>query len=44
MTGGEFSDENLIFKEIRSEGLLDTLKDKRKELISQELTLEGLKK
>lgn len=44
MTGGEYSDENLIFKEIRSLGLLDELKDKRKELISKELTVESVRK
>ena len=41
---GEFGDGNLVFKEIRSLGLLDKLKDYKKELISKELTLEGVKK
>lgn len=39
---GEFGDGNLIFKEIRSLGLLDKLKDRKKELISQELTVEDM--
>lgn len=39
---GEFGDGNLIFKEIRSLGLLDKLKDRKKELVSQELTVEEL--
>lgn len=38
---GEFGDGNLIFKEIRSLGLLDKLKDKKKELVSKELTVES---
>lgn len=42
-TEGEFGDGNLIFKEIRSLGMLDQLKDRKKELISKELTLENLK-
>lgn len=41
-TGGEFSIGNLLFKEIRNLGLLDQLKDKLKEIQSQELTLENL--
>lgn len=40
---GEFGDGNLVFKEIRSLGLLDKLKDYKKELVSKELTVEQLK-
>ena len=39
---GEFGKGNLIFKEIRNLGLLDTLKDRLKEIKSKELTLENL--
>ena len=41
-TEGEFSVGNLIFKAVRNEGLLDALKDKRNELRSKELTVEGM--
>ena len=40
--GVEYSTENLIFKEVRNEGLLDKLKEHRDELTSQELSLESL--
>lgn len=39
---GEYGAGNQIFKEIRNRGLLDEMKDKIKELRSQELTLEHL--
>lgn len=41
-TQGEFAVGNLLFKEIRNLGLLDQLKDRLKELQSQELTLEHI--
>lgn len=41
-TDGEFGLGNLIFKQIRNEGLLDALKDKKRELVDKELTLEKL--
>lgn len=41
MKDGEFSLGNLVFKEIRNQGLLDQLKDKVYELSSKELSLEG---
>lgn len=37
--GGEFGKGNLIFKQIRNDGLLDALKEKRVELASQELSI-----
>lgn len=37
--GGEFGKGNLIFKQIRNDGLLDALKDRRVELASQELSI-----
>ena len=40
--GSEFSDENLIFKEVRNAGLLDKLKELKNELISKDLSLESL--
>ena len=42
MTDGEFGKGNLVFKEIRNEGLLDALKEKQYELSSKELSLESL--
>ena len=39
-TDGEYGVGNLLFKEIRNRGLLDALKDKYNEMISDELTLE----
>lgn len=39
---GELGTGNFIFKQIRSKGLLDKLKDKYYELRSKELTLEGV--
>lgn len=42
MTDGEFGKGNLVFKEIRNEGLLDKLKQKQYELSSKELSLESL--
>lgn len=41
---GEFSDANLIFKEIRNLGLLDQLKDEYYRLISKEISVENLNK
>lgn len=43
-TEGEFSVGNLVFKAIRNEGLLDKLKERRLELRSKALTVEGLRK
>lgn len=40
---GEYSDENLLFKEIRNKGYLDKLKELRDQVVSQRLTLESLK-
>ncbi len=39
VNGGEFSKGNLIFKQLRNEGLLDALKDKRVQIASQELSI-----
>lgn len=39
-TDGEYGVGNLLFKEIRNSGLLNALKDKYNEMISDELTLE----
>lgn len=39
---GEYSEGNLIFKEIRNKGYLDNLKDLRAKVISDKLTLEEL--
>ena len=41
-TDGEFAVGNLLFKELRNMGYLDALKDKLKEIQSQDLTLEQL--
>lgn len=41
-TEGEYGKGNQIFKEIRNSGLLDSAKDKYKDLRSKELTLEKL--
>lgn len=41
---GEFGLGNLVFKEMRSKGYLDNLRDIKKELSSKELSLEGVKK
>ena len=41
MNGDEYSDGNLVFKELRDRGILQSLKDKKKDLISKELTLES---
>ena len=38
---GEYGKGNLIFKEIRNDGLLTQIKDKVKELTSRELSLEN---
>lgn len=43
MAEGEYGFGNQLFKEIRSLGLLDDLKDKKFELASKELSLESLK-
>lgn len=40
---GESGRYNLIFKELRRQGVLDDLKDKYKELVSAEYSLESLK-
>ena len=40
--GVEFSTENLVFKEVRNAGLLDSLKKYRDELTAKELSLESL--
>lgn len=40
--GGEFSIGNLVFKELRNLGYLDSLKQMKTELMDQELSLEGL--
>lgn len=40
---GEFSDANLIFKEIRNLGLIDQLKDEYYRLVSKEISVENLK-
>lgn len=42
MTEGEFGKGNLVFKELRNLGLLDTLKEKQYQLSSKELSLESL--
>lgn len=42
--GGEYSIGNLIFKEFRNKGYLDNLKDRMRELINKELSLEETKK
>lgn len=44
MVDGEYGKGNLVFKEIRNEGLLDALKQKQYELSSKELSLESLKR
>ena len=41
---GEYSQGNLIFKELRNKGYLDNLKELRKELKGKELSLEQLDK
>ena len=41
---GEYSIGNLIFKEFRNKGYLDNLKDRMRELINKELSLEETKK
>lgn len=42
MTNGEYAKGNLVFKEIRNEGLLDNLKKKQYKLSSKELSLESV--
>lgn len=42
-TDGEYSIENLTFKEFRNLGYLDNLKDLKNEIKSRELSLEELK-
>lgn len=39
---GEYSAENLLFKEIRNKGYLDKLKELRDQVVSRRLTLESL--
>jgi len=41
--GSEFSTENLVFKEVRSAGLLDELKKLKNKIIEKSLSLESLK-
>ena len=41
-TGGEYSLQNLIFKEFRNRGYLDNLKELKDYIIGQELSLESL--
>lgn len=42
--GGEFSTENLVFKEVRNAGLLDRIKELKNKVIEKKLTLEeGIK-
>jgi len=40
---GEFGEGNLIFKKFRDDGLLDLLKQRRDQNISNDLTVEALK-
>lgn len=42
--GGEFSTENLAFKMLRNEGLIERLKEIKKQKIDKQLTLESLNK
>lgn len=42
-TDGEFGEGNLIFKEFRNDGSLEKLKERKRELVDKELTLEQLK-
>lgn len=44
MDGGIYSKGNLVFKELRNDGSIDNLYDKMHELVSQELSLEELKR
>ena len=39
LQGGEYSEGNLIFKELRNNGILQELKDKKVELQNQEMSL-----
>lgn len=39
---GEYGKGNQLFKELRSEGLLDSLKEKRNELLSKEMSIEDI--
>lgn len=41
-TEGQYGIKNLIFKELRNKGYLDTLKDLKNKLTAQELSLESL--
>ena len=43
-SGGEYSKENFLFKELRNKGYLKNLKDLKDELIAKRLTLEKLGK
>lgn len=43
-TDGEFGEGNLVFKEFRNNGMLDELKDHKRELQDKELTLEAMNK
>jgi hypothetical protein len=40
--GGEFSTENMAFKLLRNDGIIEKLKDMKKEQFDKELTLESL--
>jgi len=42
-TDGEFGEGNLVFKEFRNDGSLEKLKERKRELVDKELTLEQLK-
>ena len=44
MDGGIYSKGNLVFKELRNDGSIDNLYNKMHELVSQELSLEKLKR
>lgn len=44
MDGGIYSKGNLVFKELRNDGSIDNLYNKLHELVSQELSLEKLKR
>lgn len=41
---GEFGIGNLVFKELRNQGILDELKQRKRDIRSKELTLENLNK
>lgn len=43
LVDGEFGKGNLVFKEIRNQGLLDKLKDRYNQILDKELSLENLR-